>query len=107
MPDTVVLHSGGLDSSAALLLAKREGREPLSLGIDYGQLHIVELLYAAALCRREGIPRRVLEVRWDLPATGIPRNRSLDEMRSGEPSAAFLPARNAARLTIREVLAYE
>jgi 7-cyano-7-deazaguanine synthase len=89
-----------MDSSVALLLSRREGRSPLSLGIDYGQLHSVELLYAEALCRRAGIPRRVLQVRWDLPQTGIPRNRTLDEMRSGEPSAAFLPARNAVFLTM-------
>src|SRR5688500_3445787 len=100
MTKAVVLHSGGMDSSVALLLARREGREPLSLGIDYGQLHSVELLYAAALCAREGIPRRVLEVKWDPPATGIPRNRELDEMRTGAPSPAFLPARNAVFLVL-------
>jgi 7-cyano-7-deazaguanine synthase len=89
-----------MDSSVALLLARRDGREPLSLGINYGQLHSVELLYAAALCRRESIVRRVLEVKWDMPATGIPRNRELDEMRSAGPSPAFLPARNAVFLVL-------
>jgi 7-cyano-7-deazaguanine synthase len=100
MSAAIVLHSGGMDSSVALLLARREGRDPLSLGIDYGQLHSVELLYANQLCRRESIPRRVLEVKWDLPPTGIPRNRELDEMRSAGPSPAFLPARNAVFLIL-------
>ena len=89
-----------MDSSVALLLARREGRDALSLGIDYGQRHSVELLYAGRLCERVGIPRRVLEVKWDMPQTGIPRNRELDEMRSAGPSPAFLPARNAVFLVL-------
>jgi 7-cyano-7-deazaguanine synthase len=100
MPSAIVLHSGGMDSSVALLLARRDGRDPLSLGIDYGQRHSVELLYAARLCEREGIPRRVLEVKWDMPQTGIPRDREVDEMRSAGPSPAFLPARNAVFLVL-------
>jgi 7-cyano-7-deazaguanine synthase len=96
----IVLHSGGMDSSVALLLARREGREPLSLGIDYGQRHSVELLYAKALCERERIPRRLLEVKWDMPQTGVPRDREIDEMRSAGPSPAFLPARNAVFLVL-------
>lgn len=89
-----------MDSSVALLLARREGREPLSLGIDYGQKHSVELLYAGRLCERENISRRVLEVKWDMPQTGVPRNRELEEMRGAGPSPAFLPARNAVFLVL-------
>ena len=100
MPAAIVLHSGGMDSSVALLLARREGCDPLSLGIDYGQRHSVELLYASRLCERERIPRRVLEVKWDMPQTGIPRNRELDEMPRAGPSPAFLPARNAVFLVL-------
>ena len=100
MTKAIVLHSGGMDSSVALLLARREGRDPLSLGFDYGQRHSVELMYAARLCDREGIARRVLEVKWDMPQTGVPRDREIDEMRSAGPSPAFLPARNAVFLVL-------
>jgi 7-cyano-7-deazaguanine synthase len=72
----------------------------LSLGFDYAQLHSVELLYAAALCAKHGIPRRVIRVEWDKPASlGVPRHRDLAEMAQA-PSAAFLPARNAVFLTL-------
>jgi len=99
MVKTVVLHSGGLDSTLCLLMAKEGGLKVVSLGIDYGQRHRIEMEYAIAQCRRYGIERRVLRVEWDKPARDIPTGRSLDEIRSGI-SPAFLPARNAVFLTL-------
>lgn len=96
---SIVLHSGGLDSTVCLLLAKEKGRELLSLGIDYGQRHRIELEYAKAQCERYGIGRRVLRVEWDKPHRNIPTGRSLEIIRSGV-SPAFLPARNAIFLTL-------
>ena len=49
---TLVLHSGGLDSTLCLLLASEKGRDVLSLSIDYGQRHRIELEYALAQCHR-------------------------------------------------------
>jgi 7-cyano-7-deazaguanine synthase len=80
-------------------MAQRTGAQVLSLGFDYGQAHSVELLYAAALCRKHGIARRVIRVEWDKPPLGVPRHRSLEEM-GREPSAASLPARNAVFLVL-------
>ena len=39
----VVLFSGGLDSTTALYVARRDGKEPVCLSIHYGQLHEREL----------------------------------------------------------------
>ena len=89
----VVLHSGGLDSTLCLLMAREAGREVVSLGIDYGQRHGIELEYALAQCRQHGIERRVIRVEWDKPVRDIPTGRSLEEIRAGV-SSAFLPARN-------------
>ncbi len=80
-------------------MAKEAGRDVVSLGIDYGQRHRIELEYAMEQCRRHGFERRVLRVEWDKPARDIPTSRSLDEIRSGI-SPAFLPARNAVFLTL-------
>jgi len=80
-------------------MAKEAGHDVLSLGIDYGQRHRIELEYAFAQCRRYGIERRVLRVEWDKPVRNVPTGRSLDEIRSGV-SPAFLPARNAVFLTL-------
>lgn len=95
----IVLHSGGLDSTLCLLMAKEAGREVVSLGVDYGQRHRIELEYALAQSRRYGIERRVLRVEWDKPERDIPTGRSLDEIRNGI-SPAFLPGRNALFLTL-------
>lgn len=95
----VVLHSGGLDSTLCLLLAKEAGRDAVSLGVDYGQRHRIELDYAAAQCRKFGIERRTLRVEWDKPARDLPTGRSLDEIRA-RVSPAFLPGRNAVFLTL-------
>jgi len=95
----LVLHSGGLDSTLCLLLAREAGRKVVSLGVDYGQRHRIELEYAFAQSRRYGIERRVLRVEWDKPVRDIPTGRSLDEIRAGI-SPAFLPGRNAVFLTL-------
>lgn len=95
----VVLHSGGLDSTLCLLMAKESDRDVVSLSVDYGQRHRIELEYAHAQCRRYGIERRVLRIEWHKPLRDTPTGRSLDEIRSGI-SPAFLPARNAVFLTL-------
>jgi len=99
VPVAVVLHSGGLDSTVCLLLAREQGREVVSLGIDYKQRHRVELEFAALQCERFSIPRRVVSVTWDKPKREIPLDRSVDDMR-GAVSQAFLPARNVLFLSL-------
>ena len=95
----IVLHSGGLDSTVCLLLARKHGRDVISFGLNYGQRHDVELGYAARQCERFGIERRLLEVKWDRPAIDIPRDRSVTEMKSGI-APTFVPGRNAVFLAL-------
>jgi len=95
----LVLHSGGLDSTLCLLMAIEAKREVVSVGIDYGQRHRIELEYASAHCRKYGIERRLLRVEWDKPLRDIPTGRSVDEIRS-HVSPAFLPGRNAVFLAL-------
>ncbi len=96
---TIVLHSGGLDSTVCLLKAKGMNREVISLGIDYGQKHRIELEYAKQQCERFKIVRKVLRIEWDKPHLNIPLDRSVQEMRQSV-SPAFLPGRNALFLTL-------
>lgn len=95
----IVLHSGGLDSTLCLLRAQRKGHSVISLGIDYGQKHRVELEYAKQQCERFNVVRKVLRVEWDKPVLHVPENRTVDEMRRSV-SPAFLPGRNAVFLTL-------
>ena len=74
-------------------------REVVSLGIDYGQRHRIELEYALAQCKKYGVERRILNIGWDKPRRDIPVGRSLNEINAGI-SPAFLPGRNAVFLTL-------
>jgi 7-cyano-7-deazaguanine synthase len=95
----IVLHSGGLDSTVCLLLAREKGFDVISLGIDYGQRSSVELEYANNQCKRFNIPRKVLRIEWDKPSVVIPVDRTIQDIRMGV-SSAFLPGRNAIFLCL-------
>jgi 7-cyano-7-deazaguanine synthase len=99
MSTILVLHSGGLDSTVCLLLARERRANVVSLGIDYGQKHRVELKYAARQCRRFKVKRRVVRVSWTKPDRTIPTGRTIEEMRQSI-SPAFLPGRNAVFLSL-------
>jgi 7-cyano-7-deazaguanine synthase len=99
MKKALVLHSGGLDSSVCLLLARQLGWKVISLGIDYGQRSHIEMKYAERFCKKHKIQRRIIRVQWDKPKRIIPKNRNVEEIRHSE-SPAFLPGRNAVFLAL-------
>ena len=61
---TIVVHSGGMDSSLCLALAIREfgPDEVLSLGFTYGQRHSLELERAAEICKKWNVDRVVIDI---------------------------------------------
>lgn len=95
----LVLHSGGMDSTACLYKAHAEGAEVFSLGIDYGQRLSIEMVYAAKQCEQLGIQRDIVSVRWQKPDRHTPLNRSVSEMKASV-SPAFLPGRNIVFLSL-------
>jgi 7-cyano-7-deazaguanine synthase len=95
----VVLHSGGLDSTLCLLLARKHGRIPRSLGISYGQRQQIEIEFAAKQCARFGIERHLVDVGWQKPHIDVPTGRTMEQMRNGI-APTFLPGRNAVFLAI-------
>lgn len=62
--DSIVLHSGGMDSSLCLYLAAKQYGEDrvLSLGFQYGQRHAPELTAAETIASHFGIRRVVISV---------------------------------------------
>lgn len=111
MERAVVLASGGLDSTVAAAVAKRDGFRLYLLTIVYGQRHRIEIerakQVAAALA---AVEHRLLEV--DLRAIGgsaltsdqpVPKDRPEAERRAGIPST-YVPARNTIFLAL--ALAY-
>jgi 7-cyano-7-deazaguanine synthase len=102
----ICLLSGGLDSSACLALARREGYACYALSFDYGQRHKIELAAAARVAACLGAEQHIV-AQIALNAFGgsaltadiaVPKARSLDEMSRGIP-VTYVPARNTIFLS--------
>lgn len=102
----VVLLSGGLDSTTALAIARKEGYEVHALSFRYGQRHAVELESAARAARALGAKEHLI-VDIDLRSIGgsaltdeieVPKQRSEQEIGSGIP-VTYVPARNTIFLS--------
>lgn len=103
--NAVVLLSGGLDSTTAAALAKRDGWRLYGLTVRYGQVHAREIDAARRVAAALGFVRHV-ELDIDLAAFGgsaltgagdVPKDRPLDE--PGIP-ATYVPARNTVFLSL-------
>jgi len=101
----VILLSGGLDSTTAAALARREGWTLYALTVRYGQTHALEVEAARRVAAAFGCARHV-ELDIDLRAFGgsallgdgeIPKGRPLDA--AGIP-ATYVPARNTILLSL-------
>jgi len=97
----VVLASGGIDSSTALALARREGFEVHALSFDYGQRHRAELDAARRVVAALGAAAHIV-ARIDLRAFGgsaltadvdVPKGRAPETM-AAEIPVTYVPARN-------------
>jgi len=109
MTPAVVLLSGGLDSTTAAALAKREDWALYALTVRYGQVHASEVDAARRVAGALGVVRHVvLDV--DLAGFGgssltgdgaIPKDRDLDP-RAPPPRipSTYVPARNTVLLAL-------
>jgi len=103
----VVLFSGGLDSTTALVWALDKYDDVRALTFDYGQRHRVEIALARKAASRLGVPHAVLNV--DLrpiggsaltdPAVPLPRPPRRPASRPGPP-ATYVPFRNGIFLAL-------
>jgi 7-cyano-7-deazaguanine synthase len=103
----VVLLSGGIDSSTALALARRQKYEAFALTVDYGQRHRHELAAARRIAESLGAASH-LTVTVDLRAFGgsaltddlaVPKGREAARM-SSEIPVTYVPARNTVFLSL-------
>jgi 7-cyano-7-deazaguanine synthase len=62
MTKTVVIHSGGMDSTVLLYHLREQGHEVLSLGVNYKQRHLKELGFAAAICHELGVKQQIADL---------------------------------------------
>ncbi len=98
---TVVLSSGGIDSTTAMAMARAEGYEIYSLSFHYGQRHALELEASRKVAKALGA-RQHLVIDLDLGKIGgsaltadidVPKARSEAELTQGIP-VTYVPARN-------------
>jgi 7-cyano-7-deazaguanine synthase len=111
MMKAVVLASGGLDSTVAAAVARRDGCQLYCLTIAYGQRHRVEVERARLIAEAVGaVDHVVMDV--DLRVLGgsaltgdqsVPKDRSEADLGRGIPPT-YVPARNTIFLSL--ALAY-
>ena len=70
MKRTVLIHSGGIDSTVLLGHLLAEGREVFALSVDYGQRHRRELEAAMRICAHYGVKHQVADLRALAPLFG-------------------------------------
>ena len=103
---TVVLLSGGLDSSTVLAIAVKEGFKPYAISFRYGQRHKVELAAASYIAQSFNVEQHII-VDVDMQQFGgsaltddidVPKERSEEQMGTGIP-ITYVPARNTIFLS--------
>ena len=104
--NTIVLLSGGLDSTTALAIAKSQGYGIFAISFDYGQRHKIELDQAKKIAHHMAVEEHHI-MNIDLRQFGasaltdsidVPTHRSETEMSSSIP-ATYVPARNTIFLS--------
>lgn len=113
---SIILLSGGLDSTTTLAIAKRRGDDPvLALSVFYGQRHVKELQSAEDVAKHYSLPHTVV----DLSTVGaqitsgtalvgtneaLPEGRSVEEMSKSIPRS-YVPGRNTMMLGVAQSIA--
>ncbi len=103
---TILLSSGGLDSTTVMAMAKDQGYAVFSLSFDYGQRHRFELEAARKVANHLGIEKHLV-IPMEMSAIGgsaltdeidVPKDRAEGEMKNRIP-VTYVPARNTIFLS--------
>ena len=105
MKKAVVLLSGGLDSSVAIHLAKKEGFEVYALSFDYGQKHNKELECAKATVKKVGaIEHNIVTLQLNLWGGSSLTDSKMDvedgDVTRTDIPQTYVPARNMVFLSV-------
>lgn len=60
---TVLIYSGGMDSTVLLYKLLRDGGKVFCLSFDYGQKHRKELLSARKICKYLNVPYKIVDIK--------------------------------------------
>ena len=97
---SLILLSGGIDSTLMLAMAKSQGHECLALSFDYGQRHRIELEAAAVIADYYHTHHKIISIdpnAFSLTSLvnniDVPKDRTYQEICNGIPNT-YVPARN-------------
>lgn len=99
---TLILFSGGIDSTVALAMSMQKGSTCICISFDYGQRHHMELKSAATIARHYKVPHKVIKMDshlFDSTLDSTLVNQASKDLmpkatsQSGMPHT-YLPARN-------------
>lgn len=105
-PSAVCLLSGGLDSTTALYVARKNGYRVLGITVDYGQIHRRELESAKRIAEHLQMEHHIISI--SLPWGGsalldrsipLPEHGSVDQIPHEIP-VTYVPARNTIFLAL-------
>lgn len=106
-PDSVLLLSGGIDSTTLLAHLANLDMRPLCLIFDYGQTLRKEVGIAQQNARRYGCESRVidLDLSWTAPRCGlfsgaVPVKRSVNQIAAAGTPLTYVPFRNGVFLSV-------
>jgi 7-cyano-7-deazaguanine synthase len=107
MKESVVLFSGGIDSTTALYWALSRYIKVQALTFDYGQRHRIEITMAQKISRHLKVPHKIIAV--DLNQIGgssltdtrvsLPQYKNIEEVQDHPPST-YVPFRNGIFLAL-------
>ncbi len=107
MKKSIVLFSGGLDSTTAIYWALDRYEKVFALTFDYGQRNRIELDMAGKVAQKLSVPQKILRV--DLKQIGgssltdtklsLPQYEKMEESEEGLPST-YVPFRNGIFLAL-------
>jgi 7-cyano-7-deazaguanine synthase len=108
MSGSVVVLSGGLDSTVCMALADRQGGPVTALTFDYGQRHRIELDRAAAVAAHFRAPQLVVSLDASAWGGSALTDTSIDVPLAGEGDGipvTYVPARNLIFLSVAMAVA--
>ncbi|TEU09666.1 MAG: 7-cyano-7-deazaguanine synthase QueC [Candidatus Aminicenantes bacterium] len=107
MKKSIVLFSGGLDSTTAIYWALERYEKVFALTFDYGQRNRIELDMAGKVAQKLSVPQKILRV--NLKQIGgssltdnklsLPQYEKMEESKEGLPST-YVPFRNGIFLAL-------
>ena len=107
MKKSIVLFSGGLDSTTAIYWALERYEKIFALTFDYGQRNRIELDMAGKVAQKLSVPQKILRV--NLKQIGgssltdtklsLPQYERMEEIKEGLPST-YVPFRNGIFLAL-------